>query len=37
MQYAKNENQDAQVIKALVYLTDLQAETPEDNEQEAIK
>ena len=34
---AKKENQDAQVIKALVYMTGLQSETREDNEVFSIK
>jgi hypothetical protein len=34
---AKKENQDAQIIKSLVYITDLQDETREDNEVLAIK
>jgi hypothetical protein len=34
---AKKENQDAQVIKSLLYITGLQAETREDNEAFSIK
>jgi len=34
---AKKENQDAQIIKSLIYMTNLQSETREDNEAASIK